>query len=522
VAKSNSERTTMDPVSPVMLIILDGWGIRTMEHGNAPFHANTPNVDRWNATLERSVLDASGEAVGLVPEQMGNSEVGHLNLGAGRIVYQDITRINIAIRENQLRENKAMVSAFESADSGGDLHLIGLLSDGGVHSHIDHLIALLDITKDRGINPVIHFITDGRDTPTQSGIDFVKQIEQYITDNDHGRIATLSGRYYAMDRDQRWERTGKAYATLTQREGERYASASEGLQASYDGDVTDEFVVPFVVGDDDSLAIKDGDTILCFNFRSDRMRQLARLFTGEKPDGFEGDIIPNLTVTTMTEYIEGLPVEIAFPPQYIKNTLAETISKAGMTQYHTAETEKYPHVTFFFNGREEQPFDGEDRQIIPSPKVATYDLQPEMSAPELTEATLRRLEAHDDAFLLVNFANPDMVGHTGSLEAAIKACETVDNCAGQLVEAVTARGGTVLVTADHGNCDRMFDEITGEPHTYHTTQPVGLFAISENNFYDLRPRGILADVAPTVLHLLGIEQPEDMTGVSLVARSRDS
>jgi 2,3-bisphosphoglycerate-independent phosphoglycerate mutase len=510
----------MDPVKPVMLIILDGWGIRTMQHGNAPYHAKTPNYDRWNTTLERAVLDASGEAVGLVPEQMGNSEVGHLNLGAGRVVYQDITRINIAIRDNTLRENDAITQALTAA-AGGKLHLIGLLSDGGVHSHRDHLWALLDITRQAGVEPIIHIITDGRDTPSRSGIGFVEALETHIEATGHGRIATLSGRYYAMDRDQRWERTGQAYTAMVQRQGDRYATASEALRAAYADDVTDEFVVPVVIGDDDqALEVADGDAVLCFNYRSDRMRQLARLFTGEMPDGFQGELATDLHVSTMTEYMEGLPVAVAFPPQYLKNTLAEVLSRAGKRQYHTAETEKYPHVTFFFNGREEEPFSGEERQIIPSPKVATYDLQPEMSAPQLRDATLERLAQHNDDFLLVNFANPDMVGHTGSLEAAIRACEVVDECAEALVRAVQEKGGTVLITADHGNCDRMIDEITGQPHTYHTTQPVALFAISAHSFYDLRPRGILADVAPTILHLLGLGQPDEMTGTSLIARVR--
>lgn len=511
----------MDPVKPVMLIILDGWGVRTMQHGNAPYLADTPNYDRWNTTLERSLLDASGEAVGLVPEQMGNSEVGHLNLGAGRVVYQDITRINIAIREGRLHENAAIAGAMDGVKAGGKLHLIGLVSDGGVHSHKDHLLALIDIAADHGLNPVLHLITDGRDTPTASGIGFVEEVEAYIGAKGVGRVATLSGRYYAMDRDQRWERTRQAYKTMTARAGERYASASEALRASYANDVTDEFVVPVVIGDDDAgLTLAAGDSVLCYNFRSDRMRQMARLFTGEHPEGFDGDIVDNLHVTTMTEYMDGLPVQVAFPPQYLTNTLAETLSKAGKTQYHTAETEKYPHVTFFFNGRTEEPFAGEDREIIPSPKVATYDLQPEMSAPALRDATLQRLQDHDDDFILVNFANPDMVGHTGSLEAAIKACEVVDQCAGALVEAVTAKGGVALVTADHGNCDRMIDEITGEAHTYHTTQPVAFFAVSNHTFYDMRPRGALCDVAPTVLALLDVAQPAEMTGVSLIARGR--
>lgn len=511
----------MNTVKPVMLIILDGWGIRTMTHGNAPLLANTPNYDRWTTTLERAVLDASGEAVGLVPEQMGNSEVGHLNLGAGRIVYQDISRIDNAIRKHELAANPAIAGAFSKAKAnGGRLHLIGLLSDGGVHSHERHLHALLDLTRAEGINPILHLITDGRDTPTESGMGFIQTLEAYIAQHNHGRVASLAGRYYSMDRDNRWERTGKGYAVLTRTEGETFESASAGLAASYAAGVTDEFVLPMRIGTDDSLRLERGDVVLCYNFRSDRMRQMAQLFTGQKPDGYTGELVQDLHVVTMTEYAEGLPVEVAFPPDYLVNTLAETVSKAGKTQYHSAETEKYPHVTFFFNGREEQPFPGEDRRIIPSPKVATYDLQPEMSAYELMQATLDRLQSHDDDFLLVNFANPDMVGHTGSLEAAIKACEVVDECAGKLVQAVVDKGGTALVTADHGNCDRMIDEITGEAHTYHTTQPVAFFAINASQFYDLRPRGILADVAPTVLHLLGIDKPQEMTGESLIAREK--
>lgn len=512
----------MEPVKPVMLIILDGWGIRTTEHGNAPLLANTPNYDRWLTTLERAVLDASGEAVGLVPEQMGNSEVGHLNLGAGRVVYQDISRINNAIRDNTLRTNAAIQSAFEKVrETGGNLHLIGLLSDGGVHSHQTHLNALLDITKAEGINPVIHIITDGRDTPANSGIGFIQELEHYLKEINHGRVSTLSGRYYAMDRDKRWTRTQRAYDALMRKNGQRVATVVEGIQASYSAEVTDEFVEPVIIGEDESLALKSGDAVLCFNFRADRMRQLAQLFATGSVEGYDGETVSDLHVVTMTEYVEGLPVEIAFPPEYLKNTLAEILSKQGKTQYHSAETEKYPHVTFFFNGRNEDAWEGESRTIVPSPQdVATYDQKPQMSAYQLTEATLKRLEETDDDFILINFANPDMVGHTGVLDAAIKAVEVVDECAGRLVDAVTAKGGTVLVTADHGNCDRMIDAITGEPHTYHTTQPVGLFAISRDTFYDLRPRGILADVAPTVLHLLNVEQPAEMTGVSLVARSR--
>ena len=505
-------------MKPVMLIILDGWGIRTMEHGNAPVLANTPNYDRWQTQLERAILDASGEAVGLVPGQMGNSEVGHLNLGAGRVVYQDISRIDIAVHNQTLGDVPAIANALEAAkQGGGNLHLVGLLSDGGVHSHQNHLYALLGATQAMGIHPFIHVITDGRDTPSDSGKGFVEQLERHLADHQDGTIATLSGRYYAMDRDNRWERTQRAYDAMTQRLGNTAPTASEALAQAYAEGKTDEFVEPFTIGE--APALKSGDVVLCFNFRADRMRQLVQLFALEQVEGYTGEIVNGLKVVTFTEYMEGLPVEVAFPIQLLTNTLAETLSKANKTQYHSAETEKYPHVTFFFNGRTEEPYHGESRAIIPSPKVATYDLQPEMSAYELTETTLARLREHDDDFLLINFANPDMVGHTGSLEAAIKACEVVDECAGKLVEAVVAKGGVALVTADHGNCDRMFDEVTGKPHTYHTTQPVGFFAIG-NDFYDLRPRGILADVAPTVLHLLEVEAPIEMSGQSLIERVR--
>lgn len=508
------------PVKPVMLIILDGWGIREMEHGNAPKQAHIPNYTRWLESQERAVLDASGEAVGLVPEQMGNSEVGHLNLGAGRIVYQDISAINVAIKDGSLARHQVLVNALtEVKQAGSKLHLIGLVSDGGVHSHIDHLFALLDIIQTYQINPVIHVITDGRDTPPNSGLGFVGKLETKLQTSQNGVIATVSGRYYAMDRDKRWERTQKAYDAMVYRQADQQApNALQAIQQAYDQGVTDEFILPTVIGDRAGLAITPGDVLLFYNFRADRVRQIVRVLTSDQVEGFQGQPINGLELITMTVYEDDLPVKVLFGKEILTNTLAEVLSKHGRKQYHSAETEKYPHVTYFFNGRNENLFEGEDRRIIPSPKVATYDLQPEMSAYELTHATLERLTTHDDDFLLVNFANPDMVGHTGSLEAAIKACEAVDQCAARLVEAVTQKGGVALVTADHGNCERMVDEFTLTPHTYHTTSPVGLFAIG-NEYYGLRPRGILADVAPTILDLLGVPQPPEMTGVSLITKS---
>ncbi|MDX1993029.1 MAG: 2,3-bisphosphoglycerate-independent phosphoglycerate mutase [bacterium] len=512
----------MPAKKPVMLMILDGWGIREFEHGNAVKQAKTPNFSTWLSTRERSVIDASGEAVGLVPDQMGNSEVGHLNLGAGRVVYQDITEIDKAIEDNSLAVKAGLVQAMQKVKANNsNLHLIGLLGPGGVHSHQRHLNALLDISKQYSITPVIHVITDGRDTPPTNGIDYFGLLKAKLQSTG-GVVSTVMGRYYAMDRDKRWERTRLAYEAMAFRKGSRFPTPEAAIEASYAQNVTDEFIVPVVIeGDDEALRIKPGDVLIFYNFRADRMRQIVKAFAFKGQNTFtESEFIDNLHLLTFTEYEEGLPVDILFGKEILTNTLAEVISSAGLKQYHSAETEKYPHVTFFFNGRREDSFPGEDRRIIPSPKVATYDLQPEMSAYELTEATLERLRTHDDDFILVNFANPDMVGHTGSLEAAIKAVQVVDECAGKLVEAVNAKGGVAIVTADHGNCERMIEEMTGEPHTYHTTNPVSLFVIGDG-YYLLHPRGKLADVAPTVLHLLGLQQPTEMTGRSLIEFPRE-
>lgn len=504
--------------NPVMLIILDGWGIREKTHGNAVVQGNTPNYDKWMSNCERAIIDTFGEHVGLVPGQMGNSEVGHLNLGAGRVVYQDITRFDMAIHDGSLAQHESLSEALTSTKQNEKkVHLIGLLGPGGVHSHEKHLFALMGISKQHGHDPIIHVITDGRDTPTDSGIHFLGNLQKQIDQLGVGRISTVSGRYYAMDRDKRWDRTLQAYNAIAFRQAEHTApDAQTAIQQSYDRQVTDEFIEPTVVGDDESLTVESGDLLIFYNFRADRMRQLSQAFMRKDFEGAEYfQHIEGLRGITATEYIKGLPVDILFPPIYLTNTLAETISKAGLRQYHSAETEKYPHVTFFFNGRREEPWPGEDRKIVPSPKVATYDLKPEMSAYELTEATLQRLEEFDDDFLLINFANPDMVGHTGSLEAAIKAVEAVDECAGKLVDKVLAKGGVAIVTADHGNCERMINEISGESHTYHTVGPVSLFVVG-NEYFGLFSRGKLADVAPTVIELMGLEQPEDMTGTSLL------
>lgn len=507
---------------PVALIILDGWGMRAMETGNAVMQANTPNYDRWTQTTERAVLDASGEAVGLPAGQMGNSEVGHLNLGAGRIVYQDISRIDMTIRNDELGDINLLQETISKVKaSGSTLHIVGLIGTGGVHSHSRHLYALIDLAHAAGVTPVIHGITDGRDTPPRSAEEFVSELESYL-DEKSGVIASISGRYYAMDRDRRWERTGAAYAAMVNREGESADSALEAIRKAYDEDVTDEFILPTVIGDADAdeFKIKSGDSVLCFNFRADRMRQLVRMLTNSSDgvgEGFQLDEpVSPLDVLTMTEYESDLPAQVIFGSQEINKPLAQVVSESGSTQLHAAETEKYAHVTYFFNGGEEKAYEGEERLLVQSPKVATYDLQPEMSAFELAEGVVNRIENEDDAFILVNFANPDMVGHTGVLEAAIRAVEATDTCAGKIVEAVLAKGGVALVTADHGNAERMIELSTGNPHTYHTTNPVALLAVSKD-YINLRPRGILADVAPTVLDLLGVEQPEEMTGESLLA-----
>jgi 2,3-bisphosphoglycerate-independent phosphoglycerate mutase len=513
----------MNERKPVALIILDGWGIREMAHGNAVVQAQTPNYDRWLRTYERSVLEASGEAVGLPAGQMGNSEVGHLNLGAGRIVYQDITRIDKSIRDGEFAKIEAFQTAVSHAkENGGKVHLVGLLGPGGVHSHSRHLYALLDLCHAEDVTPIIHVITDGRDTPPRSGLGFLQELEDYLSERS-GIIATVSGRYYTMDRDKRWPRTQAGYDLIVKHQGmghenmeDRTAvSAQSAIRQAYDEDVTDEFIKPVAIETDRDVTVADGDSLICYNFRADRMRQFVSALSLPDFDGFERKSFDDLHIVTMTSYEEHYPVQVAFPDISLANTLSQVIEAHGLKQFHAAETEKYAHVTYFFNGGVEQRYAGEERLLVQSPPVATYDLQPEMSAPELAAKAAERIASGVDDFVLVNFANPDMVGHTGNLEAAVKAVETVDVCAAQLVEAILARDGVALVTADHGNAERMIDIKTGNPHTYHTTQPVSFIAIGRH-YINLRPSGILADVAPTVLDLLKLPQPEEMTGQSLI------
>lgn len=519
----------MKPYRPVALIILDGWGIREMEHGNAVVQAHTPNYDRWMREGERAVVDASGEAVGLPDGQMGNSEVGHLNLGAGRIIYQDLTRINLSIDRGDFYTNPTLVETLEGVKSrGGKLHLIGLLGEGGVHSYSKHMYALLQAAEQHGVTPILHVITDGRDTPPESALGYARKLETYLAEGHPGTIASVTGRYYIMDRDKRWQRTELGYQDVVYHEGYRgddgtmrsAPSLSKALEASYKNGVTDEFVLPVAIDpanpeDRQNVLVEPGDAIIFFNFRADRMRQILAAFIKPAEESFPHEHIPDLDIVTMTNYDSTFPVKVLYPETDITNPLAEVLSDAGLKQFHAAETEKYAHVTYFFNGGVETPFPGEERHLEPSPKVATYDLQPEMSARPLADAVIDRVRTHDDDFILVNFANPDMVGHTGVLAAAIKAVETVDECAGRLVKAINDKGGVAIITADHGNCERMINEVTGEPHTYHTTQPVSLFVLGDR-YYNLRPRGILADVSPTILHLMGLPQPSDMTGRSLI------
>ena len=500
---------------PVALIIMDGFGESNSTVGNAVKAANTPNLDRIEKTYPTTLIKASGLDVGLPDGQMGNSEVGHTNIGAGRIVYQDLTRITKSIQDGDFFTNEVLNGAMENAKEHA-LHIMGLLSDGGVHSHIDHLKALIKMAKEKGVERVyVHAFTDGRDTDPQSGLSYAKEIEACMAETGVGQFATVNGRYYAMDRDKRWERVEKAYKAMVCGEGETSTCASEAIEESYKKGATDEFIVPTVIIKDNQPVgkISDGDSVIFFNFRPDRAREIVDTeFTG-----FERADIKTFFVC-LTEYDVTLPnVKIAFGPQSLSNTLGEYLSKLGKTQLRAAETEKYAHVTFFFNGGVEEPNKGEDRELIPSPKVATYDLQPEMSAPELLVKVMEKIEEDKYDFIVVNFANPDMVGHTGVMEAAVKAVETVDNCVGKLVDKIVEIGGSAIITADHGNAELMVDPETEKVITSHSVNPVP-FIVAGKDFLgkELLTDGRLSDIAPTVLDIMGLEKPEEMTGHSLI------
>jgi 2,3-bisphosphoglycerate-independent phosphoglycerate mutase len=510
------------PVSPVVLAILDGWGYRESTDANAVASANTPIFNSLQAVYPNTLINTSGKDVGLPNGQMGNSEVGHLNLGAGRVVPQELVRISDAVEDGSLLENEVLVEACSKVKAtGGKLHLIGLCSEGGVHSHLMHLIGLLRLAKANDVRDVcIHAITDGRDTYTTEGIKALSKIQDAIDKIGVGRIVTISGRYYAMDRDRRWDRVQLAYDIMTQNERIDNRSALQVLEGFYAQEITDEFITPTRIA---SGAVKPGDSIIFYNFRPDRARQLTYAFVNDNFNGFERDKIEPLHFVTFTQYDGNAPVEVAFKPQNLTNILGEVISDRGLRQFRTAETEKYPHVTYFFNGGLEQPFEGEDRELIQSPMVATYDRAPEMSAQAVTDAVIEAVNRQVYSLIVVNYANPDMVGHTGNLEAAIEAIETVDRCLGQVIETVNQAGGTLLITADHGNAEYMRDA-DGNPWTAHTTNPVPLILvegearkiIGHGTDVPLREGGCLADVAPTILEILQIPQPEEMTGKSLI------
>jgi 2,3-bisphosphoglycerate-independent phosphoglycerate mutase len=508
---------------PVILIVLDGWGINLSKEGNAVAVARAPIYDSLLKIHSHTQLFASGEHVGLPEGQMGNSEVGHLNLGAGRIVYQDITRITKSIRDGDFFTNSALMAAMATARKNQSaLHLMGLLSDGGVHSHSDHILAMFDMAKAQGLSRVFfHAFLDGRDTPPSSALEYIGQLEKHLVAIGIGRIATVSGRYYAMDRDKRWERVQKAYEALAMGEGIRKFSAMDAVKDSYEHKRTDEFVLPTVIIDQRSNAplgtMSDGDVVIFCNFRSDRAREITRTLTDPSFDGFPRSRFPNLAaVVCLTTYDETFNLPVAYPPVRLNNILGEVVSGQGLRQLRIAETEKYAHVTFFFNGGEEQPFPQEDRVLIPSPRdVATYDLKPEMSAREVTEELVKRIRSKQYTFILANYANPDMVGHTGILEAAVKAVEVIDECLGRVLKAAQEAGAVVMITADHGNLEVMTDRTTGQPHTAHTTDPVPFILVGDKA--GLRDGGCLADVAPTVLRFMGFQQPAEMTGKSLIA-----
>ncbi len=502
---------------PIMLMILDGWGVAPASDVNAATLAQTPNLDRYFAEFPHTTLEASGMEVGLPEGQIGNSEVGHLNIGAGRIIYQSLTRITKAIKDGDFFNNEVLCACMDKTkDAGKALHLMGLLSDGGVHSNINHLIALLEMAKARGLEKVyVHAFLDGRDVPPKSAVGFIKQLQEAIAGMAFGKIATVMGRYYAMDRDNRWDRLEKAYKTLVLGDGKLVADPVQGVEASYEAGITDEFVEPMVVEGVDAK-ITSGDGIIFFNFRPDRARQITRALNDAEFPHFErpASALP-VNFVCMTQYDATIDAPVAYPPEEYTETLGEVLAKEGKRQLRIAETEKYAHVTFFFNGGVEEPYLNEERILINSPKVATYDLQPEMSAYDVTDALLAELDKDKFDVVVLNYANPDMVGHTGVLPAAIKAMEAVDECVGKVVDKVLSLGGSVCITADHGNLEKMA-EADGTPHTAHTTNIVPFILVS-NEEHKLHS-GVLADIAPTMLELLNIEKPAVMTGSSLIEK----
>lgn len=537
----------MSHPKPLILIILDGWGYRAETKANAIALARKPTYDRLLREYPNTLIHTSGPFVGLPEGQMGNSEVGHLNIGAGRIVHMDITRIDLMIQNGEFFQHPVLLDAMKHARTGERrLHLFGLVSDGGVHSRQEHLYALLKMAKQQGLQRVfVHAFMDGRDTLPTNGAGYLEQLQQKMREYNCGKIATVNGRYYAMDRDRRWERIAKAYNAMVfaDAEGGKKSDPVQGMKDSYNKGVTDEFVVPFVCTDNrgEPLAtIRDDDSCICFNFRADRVRQITRALTrnsglndkagADLPGAADLDAtIPrdrvpkNLHYVCMTQYDKNFSLPVVIPPESMANILANVMGNQKMRNLRVAETEKYAHVTYFFNGGVEQPFPGEDRILVPSPKVATYDLKPEMSAAGIADAVVKATEDGTFDVMIVNFANADMVGHSGKIEPTIKAVETVDACLGRIETAVRAKGGAILITADHGNAELMIDPATGGPHTAHTTNPVPFIVVSENSkAFTLKPNGSLRDISPTILGILGVDEPKEMTGSDLRVIERHS
>ena len=499
---------------PVLLCIMDGFGKNESTYGNAIAAAKKPNLDKIVSENPMTFIGASGLDVGLPDGQMGNSEVGHTNIGAGRVVYQELTRITKSIQDGDFFTNEALVGAMENCKKNSSaLHLMGLMSDGGVHSHNTHLYGIMELAKRSGVDKVyIHCFMDGRDVPPTSGKDYLAELYEKCDEIGVGEIATVMGRYYAMDRDNRWERVVKAYKAMTEGEGVKFDCACKMMEESYANDVTDEFIVPAV--SEKAVPVKDNDSIVFFNFRPDRAREITRAFVDPAFSGFEREQLKGLYYVCMTQYDATMPnVHVAFKPESLENTFGEYISDKGLKQLRIAETEKYAHVTFFFNGGVEKQYLGEDRILVKSPAVATYDLQPEMSAYEVTDKLLAAIDSDKYDAIILNYANCDMVGHTGVFDAAVKAVEAVDTCVGKIVDAVAAKGGVTLITADHGNADKMY-EADGSPFTAHTTNPVPFIVVGYP--CELREGGRLCDIAPTMLKIMGLEQPKEMTGVSII------
>jgi len=504
-----------------MLMILDGFGDNQNQDGNAIKLAKTPNIDKLMKKYANVDINTSGLAVGLPDGQMGNSEVGHTNIGAGRIVYQELTRITKSIEDGDFFTNPEFIAAIENCKKNNSkLHILGLVSDGGVHSHNRHLYGLLEMAKRRDFEDVyVHCFLDGRDTPPASAESYIMKLQEKMNEKQIGKIASLSGRFYAMDRDKRWERVKKCYDALVNGEGNKAGSSIKAIEDSYQKEVFDEFVEPTLIcnGEEPIATIGKNDSVIFFNFRPDRAREITRALVDPEFDGFETKKDLNLYYVCFTNYDETMPnVHIAFKKEPLKNTFGEYISQKGYTQLRIAETEKYAHVTFFFNGGEEKQYEGEDRILVPSPKVETYDLKPEMSAYEVTDKVIDAINQDKYDVIILNYANTDMVGHTGSLEAAIKAVEAVDECVGKVVELVESKNGNMLITADHGNAEQMIDYSTGEPHTAHTTNPVPLILVTSDKKLKLKTGGKLADLAPTMLSLMELEKPEEMDGESLL------